>query len=76
MILKTRAELLGEHVHIDIFSAPRQGQTFANLGHLIMRVGEAQLFLTALLMGSKSMKNHLVVEHEGHLSEKAHDAHS
>ena len=67
MIFRTKAELLGKHVHIRVFSASGQGQTFASLGELVMHVGEAQLFLTALHMGSERMGDHLVVEHKGYL---------
>ena len=50
-VIKLRYELLGNHVHADLFVGPR-ADALALSGHLVMRVPEWQAFEGALVLGA------------------------
>jgi hypothetical protein len=47
-VFKTRAELLGGHYHVRVYSAKRPDHTFACLGTLVMDEADYIAFSTAL----------------------------
>ena len=64
MILKMRHEKMGKHIHTTFFSG-EENCTLANLGTLVMDVGEYQLIGAALLLGAERTNGHLKVLSDG-----------
>lgn len=52
-VFKLRSKLVGQHIHTTVFSGTK-GQTLANYGELVMRLGEWRKFGVLLLLGSMS----------------------
>jgi len=67
MRLKIRIDHIdSSHVHCTFFSdnSVTNDKTFANLGKLIMDIGEYQLFGCALGLGAERMKGRFILEPE------------
>jgi len=54
-VIKLRHELLGHHVHADVFVGPR-ADGLALSGHVVMRVPEWQAFEGALVLGAPRLQ--------------------
>ncbi len=59
-ILKTRSRIEGKYIVEDLFMGPDKDHLQA-VGSLRLRVGEYQMFGTALLVGSDRMNGHFQV---------------
>lgn len=61
----------GEHHRVTVFTG-FEYQTLRNAGTLILDTGEVQMLLTALRLAVRAttMSDHLLVLHEGYLSEE------
>lgn len=55
--------LKGIHIHTTFFMG--DGETLANVGKLVQRVGEWQTLSAAILLGAKQMRGNLEVICEG-----------
>ena len=65
MLVKFRAELLGAHVHVAVFTGER-GFAMAKSGDLVFRENEWPVFVTGMRAASKSG---FVIQFEGHKSD-------
>ncbi len=69
MILKMVSDKRGEHVHTTFFMG-MENRTPANLGTLVMHIGEWQILGAAILLGAEKTKGQLTVESSGWSPEK------
>lgn len=46
-VFRTRAQLLGGHYHVKVFSAKATNQTFANMGTVVMDKDDYRVFCVA-----------------------------
>lgn len=71
-VFRLRAEKLGNHVHVGVFTAPASDRTFAKSGSLILNTGEWQELGAAMLLAEKQMglvlPGRFVVQIEGYLA--------
>jgi hypothetical protein len=58
MIFKVRFEVLGGHVHCDVFVGKAYNQTFANCGHLVIDRGQQWTAFEAAFAGAEFEPKH------------------
>jgi hypothetical protein len=57
VVIKLRAEKLGEHIHETVFMGVDKDH-LQNAGKIVMNIGEWQMFGALLLMGAEQVKRH------------------